>query len=144
MPGAERAETACLDDITTTGLLTETEQYTDQADWRALSAPGTTNPSGVRGLQVDGYFPDTSTFNTTHGWDHDSQFVLRIPDDWNGGLVVTGAPGTRSEYASDFLISDSVVAQGYAYVSTDKGNNGLDFYTDGALPGDAVAGGTTG
>ncbi|SNS83279.1 3HB-oligomer hydrolase (3HBOH) [Geodermatophilus pulveris] len=140
VPGAERAETTCLPDITTAGLLTAPPgQYTDQADWLPLHAPGTTNPSGVPGLQVDGYFPDTSSFNTTHGWDHDSQFVLRIPDDWNGGLVVTGAPGNRKQYASDFLFSDSVVAQGFAYASTDKGNNSPDFYLDGEQPADAVA-----
>jgi hypothetical protein len=140
VPGAERAETACLEDITTAGLLTHAAgRYTDQSDWLTLHAPGTTNPSGVRGLQVDGYFPDTSTFNTTHGWKHDSQFVLRIPDDWNGGLVVTGAPGNRKQYASDFLMSDFVLDQGFAYASTDKGNNSTDFYTDGAQPGDAVA-----
>ena len=140
VPGAERAETACLPDITTAGLLTATPgQYTDRTDWATLSAPGTTNPTGVPGLQVDGYFPDTSTFNTTHGWKHDSQFVLRIPDDWNGGLVVTGAPGTRKQYSSDFLISDFVLAQGFAYASTDKGNNSNDFYRDGSEPADAVA-----
>jgi hypothetical protein len=140
VPGAEHAETACLPDITTAGLLTAAPgRYTDQADWVALHAPGTTNPTGVPGLQVDGYFADTSTFNTTHGWDHDSQFVLRIPDDWNGGLVVAGAPGTRKQYSSDFLISDFVVAQGFAYAATDKGNNSNDFYLDGQRPGDAVA-----
>ena len=140
VPGAERADTACLPDITTAGLLTaEPGQYTDVTDWSTLSAPGTVNPTGVRGLQVDGYFPDTSVFNTTHGWNHDSQFVLRIPDDWNGGLVVTGAPGTRKQYSSDFLISDFVLAQGFAYASTDKGNNSPDFYRDGTQPGDAVA-----
>ncbi len=140
VPGAERADTACLADITTTGLLTAPPgQYTDQTDWISLHAPGTVNPSGVPGLQVDGFFPDTSSFNTTHGWNHDSQFVLRIPDDWNGGLVVTGAPGNRKQYASDFLISDFVVAQGFAYASTDKGNNSPDFYRDGEQPADAVA-----
>jgi hypothetical protein len=140
VPGAERAVTACLPDLTTAGLLqAPAGQYTDQTDWATLHAPGTTNPSGVPGLQIDGYFPDTSSFNTTHGWNHDSQFVLRIPDDWNGGLVVTGAPGTRKQYASDFLISDFVLAQGFAYASTDKGNNGVDFYLDGDRPGDAVA-----
>jgi hypothetical protein len=140
VPGAEHAETACLSDITTAGLLTAGPgKYTDQADWASLSAPGTTNPTGVPGLQVDGYFPDTSAFNTTHGWNHDSQFVLRIPDDWNGGLVVAGAPGTRKQYSSDFLISDFVLAQGFAYAATDKGNNSNDFYLDGEQPGDAVA-----
>ena len=135
------AETACLADITTTGLLATTPpgRYTDQADWIALHAPGTVNPSGVRGLQVDGYFADTSFFNKTHGWNHDSQFVLRIPDNWNGGLVVTGAPGTRKQYSSDFLISDFVLAQGFAYASTHKGNNSNDFYRDGQQPADAVA-----
>jgi hypothetical protein len=140
VPGAEHAETACLPDLTTAGLLTAAPgRYTDQPDWVSLHAPGTTNPTGVPGLQVDGYFPDTSTFNTTHGWRHDSQFVLRIPDDWNGGLVVAGAPGTRKQYSSDFLISDFVLAQGFAYAATDKGNNSNDFYLDGRRPGDAVA-----
>jgi Tannase and feruloyl esterase/3HB-oligomer hydrolase (3HBOH) len=140
VPAAEHAETACLEDITTAGLLKAAPgRYTDQTDWVSLHTPGTANPSGVRGLQVDGYFPDTSSFNTTHDWNHDSQFVLRIPDDWNGGLVVTGAPGNRKQYASDFLISDFVLAQGFAYASTDKGNNSPDFYRDGAQPGDAVA-----
>jgi hypothetical protein len=140
VPGTELTRTTCLDDITTAGLLQQTgAQYTDQSDWQTLHAPGTSNPSDVRGLQVDGYFPDTSAFNTTHGWNHDSQFVLRIPDDWNGGLVVTGAPGNRKQYASDFLISDFVLAQGFAYASTDKGNNSPDFYRDGTQPGDAVA-----
>jgi hypothetical protein len=140
VPGAEHAETACLPDITTAGLLTAAPgRYTDQPDWVSLHAPGTTNPTGVPGLQVDGFFPDTSTSNKTHGWDHDSQFVLRVPDDWNGGLVVAGAPGTRKQYSSDFLISDFVVAQGFAYAATDKGNNSNDFYLDGDQPGDAVA-----
>jgi hypothetical protein len=140
VPGTELTRTTCLDDITTAGLLQQTgAQYTDQSDWQTLHAPGTSNPSDIRGLQVDGYFPDTSAFNTTHGWNHDSQFVLRIPDDWNGGLVVTGAPGNRKQYASDFLISDFVLAQGFAYASTDKGNNSPDFYRDGTQPGDAVA-----
>jgi hypothetical protein len=52
---------------------------------------------------------------------------------------VTGAPGVRKQYACDFLISDFVVAQGFAYACTDKGNNGPDFYRDGDRPGHAVA-----
>ena len=139
VPGAEKALVACLPDLTTSYLTTqEAGRYTDVADWNGLHTPGTVNPTGVPGIQVDGYFPDTSTKNTNHGWQHDAQFVLRLPDRWNGGLVVTGAPGTREQYANDFLISDWVLAQGYAFASTDKGNNGLDFSTDGAQPGDAV------
>ncbi|MCV2489866.1 tannase/feruloyl esterase family alpha/beta hydrolase [Geodermatophilus sp. YIM 151500] len=140
VPGAERTDTACLPDLTTAGLLqAPAGRFTDQTDWLPLHAPGACNPTGVPGLQVDGCFPDTSTSNATHGWDHDSQFVLRIPDTWNGGLVLTGAPGVRKQYACDFLVSDFVLARGFAYASTDKGNTGPDFYRDGERPGDAVA-----
>ncbi|MGP3927405.1 alpha/beta hydrolase family protein [Streptomyces sp. 8N616] len=75
----------------------------------------------------------------THGWNHDAQFVIRLPERWNGGLVVTGAPGTRKQYSLDPLISDWVLAKGYAFASTDKGNSGPDFSTDGDRPGDAIA-----
>ncbi|MFD5098428.1 tannase/feruloyl esterase family alpha/beta hydrolase [Streptomyces albidochromogenes] len=137
VPGAERQRVACLPDLTTAGLAGTA--YTDMADQAGLSARGTRNPSGVPGTQIDGYFPDDSRFNATHGWRHDAQFVIRMPERWNGGLVVTGAPGTRKQYATDTLISDQVLAQGYAYAATDKGNSGPDFYNDGRRPGDAVA-----
>jgi len=26
--------------------------------------------------------PDTCTFNTTHGWNHDAQFVIRMRAQW--------------------------------------------------------------
>jgi len=64
--------------------------------------------------------------------------VIRLPDDWNGKLVITGAPGVRRQYANDFIISDWVLARGYAFASTDKGNTGTSFYEDGEKPGDAV------
>jgi dienelactone hydrolase len=137
VPGAAVQRNACLPDLTTTGL-TGTP-YTDPADQAGLTASATRGPADVPGIQVDGYFPDSSRFNTTHGWRHDAQFVIRLPDRWNGGLVVTGAPGTRKQYATDKAISDQVLAQGYAYAATDKGNNGPDFYRDGTRPGDAVA-----
>lgn len=109
------------------------------ADQAGLTARGTRNPAGVPGMQIDGYFPDSSRFNATHGWRHDAQFVIRLPDRWNGGLVATGALGTRRQYATDTAISDQVLALGHAYAATDKGNNGADFYRDGKRPGDAVA-----
>ena len=87
---------------------------------------------------MDGYFPDSSTSNTNNGWNHDSQFVIRLPANWNGKLVVSGAPGTRRQYANDFIISDWVLARGYAFASTDKGNNGTSFYDDGSTPGGSV------
>jgi hypothetical protein len=137
VPGAERQEVACLGDLTTAGTLVS--GHTNQSDWNGLHAPGTVNPTGVPGIQVDGYFPDTSTTNTNNGWNHDSQFVLRIPDDWNGGLVVTGAPGVRGQYANDFIIGDWVLSKGFAFASTDKGNMGAKFYADGSAPGGSIA-----
>lgn len=136
VPGAEMQKVACLDDLTTAG--TVPSGHSKAADFAGLHTPGTVNPTGVPGIQVDGFFPDSSTTNVNNGWNHDSQFVLRIPDNWNGGLVVTGAPGNRTQYANDFIWSDWVLAQGYAFASTDKGNMGLKFYDDGSEPGGSV------
>lgn len=137
VPRAQKQISACLGDLTTAG--TVASGHTVPADWAGLQPAGARNPSGVPGLQIDGYFPDTSTFNTDHGWNHDSQFVIRLPDRWNGGLVVAGSPGNRRQYANDFAISDWVLARGYAYAATDKGNSGAQFYRDGRRPGDAIA-----
>ncbi len=136
VPGAEYSVSACLADLTTTG--TQTTGHTDPKDWAGLEAPHTVTPSGVPGIQIDGYFPDTSTTNTNHGWNHDGQFVIRLPAHWNGGLVVAGPPATREQYANDRIISDQVLAKGYAYAATDKGNTGPEVYKDGERPGDAI------
>ncbi len=137
VPGAEHQVVSCPKDLTTAG--TVASGHTVPGDYAFLQSAATKNPSGVHGTQIDGYFPDTSTSNTHHGWNHDSQFVMRFPDEWNGKLVITGAPGVRRQYALDATISDWVLAQGYAFASTDKGNTGVDFYTDGDKPGDAIA-----
>ncbi|WP_432137783.1 MULTISPECIES: 3-hydroxybutyrate oligomer hydrolase family protein [unclassified Streptomyces] len=137
VPGAERQEVACLDELTTAG--TVATGHTDPADWAGLTPRDLAVPSGVPGVQIDGYFPDTSTTNTNHGWRHDAQFVVRLPDHWNGGLVVAGTPGNREQYAGDRAIADWVLARGYAYAATDKGNTGLAFYRDGTSPGAAIA-----
>ncbi|MEU1377730.1 tannase/feruloyl esterase family alpha/beta hydrolase [Streptomyces triculaminicus] len=136
VPGAEYSVSACLTDLTTTGTLAT--GHTDRDDWKGLVAPKTVTPSGVPGVQIDGYFPDTSTTNTNHHWNHDSQFVIRLPEKWNGGLVVAGPPGVREQYANDPIISDQVLAKGYAYAATDKGNTGEELYKDGDRPGDAI------
>ncbi|MFJ8210268.1 3-hydroxybutyrate oligomer hydrolase family protein [Streptomyces sp. NPDC096033] len=137
VPGAELGVPSCLDELTTAG--TVASGHTDRADWAGLTPAGLSVPSGVPGIQIDGYFPDSSTGNTNHGWNHDSQFVIRLPDRWNGGLVVTGSPGVREQYANDRAISDWVLARGYAFAATDKGNTGIAFHRDGRAPGDAIA-----
>jgi len=136
VPGAGYVEAACLTDLTTAG--TVASGHTDPADWVGLVAPGTVGPSGVPGIQLDGYFPDTSTTNANHGWHHDSQFVIRLPERWNGGLVVTAPPSTREQYANDRIIGDRVLSQGFAFAATDKGNTGPLLFRDGERPGDAI------
>ncbi|MFJ4246381.1 3-hydroxybutyrate oligomer hydrolase family protein [Streptomyces iakyrus] len=137
VPGAEHQRAACLDELTTAG--TVASGHTDPADWAGLTPKDLPVPSGVPGVQIDGYFPDTSTTNTNNGWNHDAQFVIRLPDRWNGGLVVAGTPGNREQYANDRAIADWVLSRGYAYAATDKGNTGLAFHRDGRKPGDAIA-----
>ncbi|MDO0929309.1 tannase/feruloyl esterase family alpha/beta hydrolase [Streptomyces sp. TG1A-8] len=137
VPGAALRRISRHDDLTT-GALAGTP-CTDAADWSGLTARGTRNPSGVPGVQIDGCFPDAPRRAAPHGGHHGARFVIRLPDGWNGGLVVTGAPGTRGQYAMDTVVSDWVLAQGYAFAATDKGNSGPDFYTDGTRPGDALA-----
>ncbi|WP_086850815.1 tannase/feruloyl esterase family alpha/beta hydrolase [Amycolatopsis kentuckyensis] len=137
VPGAELSVAGCLDDLTTTGTLAS--GHTVEADWAGLTSAGLPTFGAVPGVQVDGYFPDSSTSNTNHGWNHDAQFVLRLPERWNGGLVVSGSPGVRRQYANDRAIGDQALAEGYAFAATDKGNTGAAFYTDGVRPGDALA-----
>lgn len=137
VPGAAYEQASCLDELTTAGTIES--GHTDPADWAGLTPKDLATPSGVPGIQFDGYFPDTSATNTNHGWNHDAQFVIRLPDRWNGGLVVTGTSGNREQYANDRAISDWALSRGYAYAATDKGNTGPTFYRDGYRPGDAIA-----
>ena len=64
VPGAEKLEAACLGDLTTAG--TTRTGHTDPTNFTGfggLSVPGTVNPTGVPGIQLDGYFrtPPPST-----------------------------------------------------------------------------------
>ncbi len=64
------------------------------------------------------------------GMIEDCTFVMRIPDNWNGRLVVVGSPGFGSERSTDAMISDYVLTKfdaenkSYAYVACDKGTVG--------------------
>ena len=118
------------------------------------------NPAGpaVSGLQIDGWFADacnafqvepalTAKDGTpflpgctpppiagqtcASGCHHDGQFVLRIPDSWDGHLLTAGTPGIRDAFASDFILSDYALEKSWAYVSQDKGNMGANFYRAG-------------
>jgi hypothetical protein len=138
VPGAALQRVECQTDLSAAALAAKGRS--DASDWATLHSVRSKNPPAGAGIQIDGYFPDDSTTNTTYGWNHDSQFVIRLPAQWNGQLVITGAPGVRKQYAPDYIISDWVLSQGYAYASTDKGNTGTAFYENGSrsAPGQAV------
>jgi hypothetical protein len=74
------------------------------ADWTPISA-------AVPGILVQGAFKN----------DVQARFLIRLPHDWNGKLVVAGASSTRSEFNGDIIISDFVLQRGYAYASQNKG-----------------------
>ena len=67
----------------------------------------------VPGVQIDARIASDPT--------GEARFLLRLPDSWNGRLVVAGASGTRSEFNGDFVWSDYVLQKGYAYASQNKG-----------------------
>src|SRR5262245_16233683 len=71
VPGAELQQAACLAGRTPAG--TVASGHTVAADWAGLTAADLPQPSGVPGIQLDGYFPDTSATNANHGWNHDAQ-----------------------------------------------------------------------
>ncbi len=53
--------------------------------------------------------------------DQFARFVLRLPRDWNGRLVVAAASGITDERTYDLYFSDFALSRGYAFAATDKG-----------------------
>jgi len=86
---------------------------TDRAVIAPIAANRTPITKAVPGLQLDARIASDPTGQ--------ARFLLRLPNDWNGRLVVAGASGTRSEFNGDFAWSDYVLQQGYAYASQNKG-----------------------
>src|SRR6267378_4359190 len=99
--------------------------FTPQTD-RAVISPATPTPvtKMVPGLQIQARIASDPK--------GEARFLLRLPDDWNGRLVVAGASGTRSEFNGDFAWSDYVVQKGYAYASQNKGILNLYFPAAGS------------
>jgi hypothetical protein len=90
--------------------------FTPRAD-RAVIAPDALNKTpitrAVPGVQINARIASDPN--------RQARFLLRLPDDWNGRLVVAGASGTRSEFNGDFAWSDYVLQKRYAYASQNKG-----------------------
>jgi 3HB-oligomer hydrolase (3HBOH) len=86
---------------------------TDRAKIAPVAGQGTPITKAVPGVQLDARIANDPTGQ--------ARFLLRLPDDWNGRLVVAGASGTRSEFNGDIAWSDYVVQEGYAYASQNKG-----------------------
>jgi len=104
--------------------------FTPQTDRNVISPnPPNRTPisKAVPGVQVEASIASDTTGQ--------ARILLRLPDDWNGRLVVAGASGTRSEFNGDFAWSDYVLQKGYAYVSQNKGVLNLYFTT----PADPLA-----
>ncbi|HXX31764.1 MAG TPA: 3-hydroxybutyrate oligomer hydrolase family protein [Myxococcaceae bacterium] len=97
---------------------------------RAVISPNPPNRTpitkAVPGVQLEARIADDPT--------GEARFLLRLPDDWNGRLVVAGASGTRSEFNGDFAWSDYVVQKGYAYASQNKGVLNLTLVAVSATP----------
>src|SRR5215471_20341235 len=110
--------------------------FTPQTDRNVISPnPPNRTPitKAVPGIQLDARIA-----SDTQG---QGRFLLRLPNDWNGRLVVAGASGTRSEFNGDFAWSDYVVQKGYAYASQNKGVLNLFIVSLNSVtpPGDPLA-----
>jgi hypothetical protein len=130
--GDRVADVVCFDsaDLTTNGAATTPANnslpgwpagaFTPATD-RTVISNGTAITKVVPGIQLEARLADDPT--------KEARFLLRLPDGWNGRLVVAGASGTRSEFNGDFAWSDYVLQQGYAYASQNKGIMNLFFTT---------------
>jgi len=99
---------------------TDAQAVSPDPPFRTPIDPARTFP----GLQITGAMTD----------DVNARWVLRLPNDWNGRLVVGIPGGFRSEFMGDFIFSDLVVQLGYAYASTNKGMLNFFFTAPAADP----------
>ncbi|MGD0474834.1 MAG: hypothetical protein ABSB70_16690 [Candidatus Velthaea sp.] len=85
--------------------------YDPATDAKAIMFAGLSSPAAqpVPGSQYTGsYAPG-------------QRFVIRVPQRWNGSLIVAGSPGTRNEFCNDLIFGDFALARGYAFAASNKG-----------------------
>jgi len=103
-PGLVEAD---LDDLTTNARPPSEDALhiaPPKALWTKVAKP-------VPGLLFTGALPPENR----------ARFLLRVPRDWNGRLVVGAASGITDETTYDLYFSDYLVSRGYAFAATDKG-----------------------
>ena len=108
--------------------------FTPQTDRSKIAPSASKRPpitKVVPGVQISAYIAGDPTGQ--------ARFLLRLPDDWNGRLVVAGASGTRSEFNGDYAWSDYVIQKGYAYASQNKGVLNLRLTAVQVAPPNALA-----
>ena len=126
IPGAHSVNVVKYDDLTTLnpaiGSLSEARRIAlapndYSGDGKPKRFSWYTPQFKVPGLEISGMIDD-------------AKFVIRVPEGWNGKLVVVGAPGVGDERSTDALISDYVLTKldagsnSYAYACIDKGTTG--------------------
>lgn len=126
--GHRLTDATCIDsaDLTTNGATTTPANnalpglpplaFTPTTDATVIApSVGKRTPIGkaVPGLQIQARLAGDPTGQ--------GRFLLRLPHDWSGRLVVAGASGTRSEFNGDLSWSDYVLQKGHAYASQNKG-----------------------
>jgi hypothetical protein len=57
----------------------------------------------------------------TGSYANNERYIIKVPDAWNGSLMVAGTPAMRSEYANEEIWGDFALANGYAFASSNKG-----------------------
>ena len=121
---ARQQEQACLDDLTTAGTVATGPHR------RRGTGPGCTRAGSAQPRPASPASRSTATsptrrrLNTHHGWNHDAQFVIRLPDGWNGGSSSPGRPASRGSTRTTSSSATGCSPSGYAYAATDKGNSG--------------------
>ncbi len=85
--------------------------FSPALDALGLVAPGWSDPGRV---------PIPGTL-ASGSYAEGERYVIRVPDAWNGKLVIAGTPAFRSEYANDCTWGAYAIAHGYAFASSNKG-----------------------
>jgi hypothetical protein len=67
------------------------------------------------------------------------RYVVRVPDAWNGKLVVAGTSGVRSEFSNDAIWGDFLLSRGFAFqrfktLNSEPGDSRTDTTSETCYP----------